>query len=480
MHNKGHKLFDVRDSVVLVSILLLLIVQLPHLGLPFFWDEAWSYMVAIKKMAEAGPGLFPGVVPIEYCKGHPQFYYFISACWLTLFPDKILYMRLFPLLVSVALLIVFYFGLKKISNGVTAGMGVILLAGQSMFLAQSIMVLPEMMLSLWLLLALFAFIRSDYKKYALWGALMVLTKETALVFVVVFVGCYLVWTSGKSKKEYFSWKNFLLIVAPLLTYFIFLCMHKFAFGVFFYQEHLGYISFEWEAIWKKLGSSFVTVFVHYGRLSVLLLGIGFAILLLTKKIRIANRKVLICVGLLTLAYFFFLCLNFYSPRYTLSLLVFNILIFALLIDATPFHTYIKWTLTVVASAICLFYSFESKRETDIDLGYVEVIQVNQEIVSYCETNGLYDQAIAASFNMNFSLKDKVSGYLSGERIFTDVQGLDHYMNARYVIFETTTKYSPVIDFVKSNFILKKSFRNKHAYGFVYENPSFSLSQGTPP
>ena len=430
--------FTVGNYLVLVPIALLMYAQVPHLKLPYFWDEAWSYMAAVRKMAEAGPSIMPGAVPLEYCKGHPQLFYFIAACWFNTFPCDIFYMRLFPLVFSIVLLIAFYFGLRKVSNPTIARMGVVLLGVQSMFLAQSIMVLPEMMLSLWLILAFFAFIRSNYKIYALWGSLMVMTKETAMIFAAVFVLCYLTGNFEKIKDRNFV-RNLSLVVSPLMVYFVFLVFHKLAFGVFFYQEHLGYISFRWDTMWRKLGSAFVTAFVHYGRLSLLLFLIGAIFFLLWKKIRLKNRNALVCLAIMIPSYLIFLSLNFYSPRYTLSILILMILSFSMLFESIPLSTGFKWVTVILISSVCLFYSLNSKREIDIDLGYVEVIDVNKKMVRYCEKMGFYNDPIAASFNINIGLKDKNAGFLSGERIFTNVAGLDRYMQARYVMYETTTE-----------------------------------------
>jgi 4-amino-4-deoxy-L-arabinose transferase and related glycosyltransferases of PMT family len=470
---KNNRGLHVSDLMVFIPILFLLLIQVPHLSLPYFWDEAWSYIVAVRKMAEAGPSLLPGAVPIDYCKGHPQVFYFLSGSWFNLFSGGIWSMRFFALIVSVGLLIAFYFGLRKISNQSIAAMGVVLLGVQSMFLAQSIMILPEMMLSLFLILAFFAFVRSNYLLFALWSAFMISTKETALIFAVVFVVCYFVFVSGKENKESFCFRNLFLIFIPIIAYLVFLVMHRWAFGSFFYGEHLGYINCQWDVVWKKLGSAFVTVFVHYGRLAITLFLIGSAIFLIWKKIEIRNKRALFALAMLIPAYLIFLSFNFYSPRYTLTLVVLAILVFALLLDSIQVSASVKWAFSIVTTLVCLFYSVNGKREIDIDLGYVEVVEVNRQIVKYCEENNFYDQPIAASFNMNFALKDNRLGFLSGEKNFGRVEGLDCYQQCKYVVFETTTGANPVVEWTKQHFILKKEFHNKHAFGFIYENPSFS-------
>ncbi len=479
MNEKNHKILSAGDLMVLIPVAILLIVQLPHLSLPYFWDEAWSYMVAVRKMAEAGPSLLPGAVPIDYCKGHPQLFYFLSACWFNLFSGEIWSMRFFALIVSIGLLIVFYFGVRKISNQPIAAMGVVLLGVQSMFLAQSIMVLPEMMIALFLLLAVFSFARSKYAWYALWGSLMVLTKETALIFAGMFFLYYVLLISGKQRKESFNWKTLFLIAAPVLVYFVFLIAHKIAFGVFFYPEHWGFISFEWKAIWKKLGSAFVTVFVHYGRVSMLIFIVGILLFLLVRKATVQHSKALISLSLLFVAYLFFLSLNFYSPRYTLALLVLEVLVFAILVDSLNVPIFVKWAVTLSVSFVCLFYSLTSKREIDIDLGYIEVVEVNRDVVRYCEQSNYFAEPIATSFNMNFCLKEKTLGYILGEKEFAEVAGLDHYKTARYVILETTTGDSDIVEWVKTHYLLRKSFANKHAFAAIYENPEYKPERQIP-
>lgn len=469
MGNSAFRLVDPQSYVFLVPVILLLIIQLPHLSLPYFWDEAWSYMVAIDKMAEVGPSLFPGAVPIDICKGHPQFFYFAAAFWMNLFPGKILYMRILPLLISVAVLVFVFYGLKRLTSLQTANVGVILLGVQSMFLAQSILVLPEMMLSLWLVISFFSFVRQNFKTYAVAGSLMILTKETALVFVVIFLLCYLLFSIKRNGGNRFAAKSFLWVITPILVYSAFLILHKAKFGVFFFQEHLGYISYDFAAISKKIGSAFTIAFIHYGRIMIFAAIAIFFVVLIAKRANVKNRNALLCLALLIFAYLLFLGINFYSPRYTLSLVVLLILAFSILFDQLPVSWIFKMSFALIVSSICLFYSLNSKRNIDIDLGYVEVIEVNREMVKYCEDNNFYNEPIAASFNMNYCLKNKVTGYLKGPEVFRQVGGFNQYKNAKYFIYESTSDKDPVIELVRSDFKLVKAFANKHAWGYIYEN-----------
>ena len=135
----------------------------------------------------------------------------------------------------------------------------------------------------------------------------------------------------------------------------------------------------------------------------------------------------------------------------------------------------KSLFVLIVACVCLFYSLNSKRNIDIDLGYIEVIEIHQEMVRYCEKNNFYDDTIAASFNMNYCLKNRMTGYLSGNKMFKQITGLDQYQKSKYFIYETTSDKDPAIELVRSQFELVKAFTNKHAWGFIYENPALKFS-----
>jgi len=320
-------------------------------------------------------------------------------------------------------------------------------------------------------IAFFAFVKSNYKIYAIAGSLMILTKETALIYAVIFVFCYFLALGRKAHRSHFNFKHFFLLITPVVVYSIFLLIHKARFGTFFYADHIGYINYDVGIVSKKIGSAFTTAFTHYGRLAILLATLVTLVILIVQRVKIKNSRALICLALLIPAYILFLGTNFYSPRYTLSLTILLLLAFSILFNQLSLSSIVKSSFVLIVASVCLFYSLNNKRNIDIDLGYIEVVEVHQEMVRYCEENSFYDDAIAASFNMNFCLENKISGYLSGAKVFSQVGGLDQYRKAKYFIYETTSGEDPVIELVKSQFKLVKAFTNKHAWGFIYENPN---------
>jgi len=251
-------------------------------------------------------------------------------------------------------------------------------------------------------------------------------------------------------------------------------MHKAIFGVFFYSEHLGHINYDVSIVSKKIGSAFTTAFTHYGRVVILLATVVTLVFLIVQKVKIKNSSALMCLALLIPAYLLFLGINFYSPRYTLSLTILLIIGFSILFNQLPISSMFKSLFVLIVACVCLFYSLNSKRNIDIDLGYIEVVEIHQEMVVYCEKRNFYDDPIAASFNMNYCLKNKMTGYLTGKKMFKRITGLDQYQKAKYFIYETTSDKDPAIELVRSQFKLVKAFTNKHAWGFIYENPTLGF------
>ena len=462
---------SVKNLFFILPVLILLIIQIPNLGLPYFFDEAWSYFPSIKKMAELGPSLLPGVLPIDDCKGHPQLFFFISAEWMRIFPDNITMMRILPLLFSIGVLGIVYVGLIKLANWETAIIASLLISVQSMFLAQSIFLLPEMLLTLFFVLSFFFFLSSRFTAYAITSSLMVLTKETAIIFPVIFGLFYLGSLLTPSNREKFRHRYLLALITPGIIYATFLILHYLKFGVVFYGEHLGYISMDWVTIHDKINGAYSFIFIGYGRRWISIAAIAALILWLYQR---PKNVRLVILGILSfIAFMIFSVFNFYTQRYGLVAMVLFIILFSYILGQLRIKTFAKAGITLSLAAICLYFSLTEKQNADIDLGYVETIKVYQELVHFCEENNLYDQPISTTFNMIYCMRDKDLGYVTGKKEFTDIMDWKQYMEAKYFIYEATIGDSPPgVEYAKENFKLVKTVINKHAWGYIYENIHF--------
>lgn len=464
---------QVTNYIFLLPVILLIVIKIPHLALPYFWDEAWSYFPAIEQMAKTGPSLIPGAIPLEFSKGHPQLFLFLSSLWMKFTPNSILAERLLPLLISVSLLLIIYFELKKIVNRQAGVIAITLLSVQSLFLAQATMLLPEMLVALLLILSLLAFYRGHYIKYALVSSLMVLTKETAIIYAFVIGIFYLGNLLKQDKRGDFKWRNLLFILTPGIVYSLFLLLHYLSFHVFFYATHLNDINLSGQLVWKKIGNGFNVIFTHYGRLLISIISIIVLILISIKRLKIAHKRLLWLIITCIFTFIVFSAINVFILRYLLGAMVLFITGFSVLIAEAIKNKYIQTALVLLISAVSLFFSLTNKKITDSDLGYVQVVNLQEEMVHYCESNKLYDEPISASFNLMYALENPDLGYRTTQINFENLKNWDQYQHAKYFIYDCTyDDPKNTLSDIKYNFKLLKSFRNEQAWGFIYENEHF--------
>ena len=467
--------FDLRHLTILIPIGILLVVQLPNLSLPYFWDEAWSYIKAITKMSEVGPSLLPGRVPIEYSKGHPQFFYFLASTWMNLWGGSIVAMRILSLIISICLLLTVYFGLEKIANWQSAITGATLVSVQSMFLAQSILVLPEVLVSLLFVFSFFLFVSRNYLGYALSCILMVQTKETTIVLALVFGLFYLFRLSDQAERSKFRWQHLIALLSPGLIYLLFLVLHKHAFGVAFNSDHLDYFSTDIGSIIAKTKSALAHIFVHSGRTALTV--IAFATITVAFFRNDVSMRPVTLALIAIVFHILFSVLNFFSPRYGLVAILAFITVFAYLWGQFKLNPYIRSVVIIALSIVCLGKSLTKKNNLDTTLGYIETVKVFQDIVNYCEDNQLQDEAFAVSFNMTYNLSDRAMGYIRGEKDFSNIRDWNHYKDAKYFIFESSFGENQIVRDVQKNFCRIQAFSREHAWAYIYENPLFQKEQG---
>lgn len=413
----------------------------------------------------------PGVIPIDYCKGHPQFFFFISSLWMKLFSDNIIIMRLLPLLFSIGTLVAIYFGLLKLANWESAFIASLLLSVQSMFLAQAIFLLPEMLMTLLFVLSFFFFLNQRFLAYSITSTLMVLTKETAITFAVLFGVYYLFSLLLKSNREKFRHRYLLALMMPGIAYMLFLFLHYLAFKVIFYGEHLQYVLTDRPFIFEKIHLAFSYILINYGRKFIgIALIIGIVIWIHQKQ---KNGQLILLGTLSFFSFMIFSIFNFYSQRYGLVAMVLFIIIAGFIFGQLKINQYIKAAVTFALASVCLYFSLTEKQNADIDLGYIETITVHKELVKFCEENKYYNEPLSVTFNLIFALRDKELGYVKGTEKFTNVMDWKHFMEAHYYIYENTMENTPGLEYAKENFKLIKTITLKHASGSIFENIHFS-------
>src|SRR5215472_514485 len=168
-------------ALIFTSILLL---HLPLLRLPFFWDEAGYYIPAARDLLVTG-SLIPHSTPSN---AHPPLVMAYLAAWWRVFGFSVLMTRIAMLLVAAfSLLGVHRLG-RAVGNAPVALAATACTALYPVFFAQSTMAHVDLAaagLTFW---ALKAYMGGRWRPAAVWFSLAVLVKETAVLAPLGLLG----------------------------------------------------------------------------------------------------------------------------------------------------------------------------------------------------------------------------------------------------------------------------------------------------
>ncbi len=229
-----------------LALLVFVAFKWRFLDLPLYWDEAWVYGPAVRAMHASGLSLLPNTIGTELSRGHPLLFHFMAAFWAQCFGDSNASLHAFALTLSVALLIVI-FQVGKFLGSPLIGLSAVLVTGlNEIFLAQSSILLPEIPLALFSLLALWAFISKNWFGYLVAATCALFIKESAIVLIIA-VFCWNLISSLWDRDGNGSWpalKRSLIALAPIVPGVLFLGYQKVTYGWYFFPVHLGLISWD--------------------------------------------------------------------------------------------------------------------------------------------------------------------------------------------------------------------------------------------
>ncbi|MEZ4720743.1 MAG: glycosyltransferase family 39 protein [Flavobacteriales bacterium] len=158
--------------------------------------------------------------------------------------------HLYALLVTVLCTLAVYWLLEKSFGQMAAFFASALVAIQPIFVAQSAMLYPEMMMTLGLILALKGYIELQNWLFAIGLSIAIYSKETAIVFFVAFMAWdFLLLMSSRSGLKSFA--KYLVPVLVMLSHPALLYLYH---GWFLFPGHTGYITFNIQDIkWNARG-----------------------------------------------------------------------------------------------------------------------------------------------------------------------------------------------------------------------------------
>ncbi len=468
------KIRIIYDYLFLIILLGFVVFKLTHIDIPFFWDESWVYGPAIQIMSDNGPGLLPSAMQEYISRGHPLLFHFLGGLWIKLFGSSLTSIHLFPLLFSVALLIVLYlFGRNNYSPEV-GFYSFIFLVVQPAFLAQSAMVLPEIMLSFWIFVAIISYLKGNKLLYTISATLALFTKESALVFVFIILAFELtqiLFSKNNRKEKIRKIQQMYFLFLPLFLIFIFFLIQYFQKGWFFYPEHTGMIDLSWFQIHYKLSAYFEYLNLKNGNslITILLIFSFFYLLLFNRKVLVEYHRVLLLFLASILGYAIFSSINFFTSRYLLSVFPLFVVISSLLWIRLKAVWWIKIPVLTIIISFSLSFSFLPSKfhQGDTNMGYLDGIRVHQQAIDFMVSQGFQGKKIYTHFLMINQLKNYRSRYLLKEETFKNVHS-SLSENIELIVYSSFEReFDPKQIIATEPFELLERFESGKAFTEIY-------------
>ncbi len=463
------------DYAFLVSMLGFILFKASHLNIPFFWDESWVYGPAIQIMADDGPGLLPSAMHEWISRGHPLLFHFLGGSWITIFGKSLISIHLFPLTFSIAFLTgIYLYGRNRYapSIGFTAFLFILI---QPAFLAQSAMVLPEVMLALWVFASVASYLSQKKSAYVVFATFALYTKESALVFVlgiILWEFLQILMISTRRSNFFSEIGRSLYLLLPLVLIALFFVVQYFQKGWFFYPEHTGMIDLSSYQVKHKLGIYFEYLFFKNGNLVIsLLLVISLGYIAVRKRSFYQKHgKELLFLFYLIVAFSIFSAINFFTSRYLMSVFPFFTLMVALSLHGIKPQRWMQYSSYAIIVAISLSFSLlpSKSHQGDTNMGYLDGIKVHQAAIDYLVENDFQDRKIYTHFLMINQLKNYRCRYLEKDEVFPEVH--NNLSESIDLIVYSSFEREFDIQQIQEEHPFERIFRYEHGKAFteIYE------------
>lgn len=413
-------LSSAKAPMVLTTVLLLsfFLLKLNDAAMPFFWDELCVYANGATKLYENGLGLTPNTLDPEISRGHPLLFYNLNAIWMYVVGYSVQGRHLLPLIISVFFLWTLGRVVARHTNGWVGVGAIFFMAVQPVFWAQSTMILPEVTLSLLLLLGLDFYVQKKIWLAALFGILAILVKETAFVLVFTVVFCeILFFIFDKQRKDLNAFLRMAILSLPLVVWGGFLLVQKQQLGWYFFPLHESMIHFfDREAI-KFWRDYYGFIFEDQGRLyfALTLYAVSLAYIIeryFVKKQPWGLDRALTVFLVFILFFFNISCFFAFMHRYMLPIMAPLVVVGSIVLYRIEFSKPIfKWAL-LIPMLILGVLNFKSKKFVyDVDVSCFDIVKNHLDVMSFIEKTST-EGKIMIRFPLECSRLFRGSGYFS--------------------------------------------------------------------
>ena len=439
----SNKYFQV---LLFLAIVVFLATKGTHLNIPYFWDESWVYAPAVLTMAEVGPSLSPSALPADLSRGHPLLFHFVGGVWLNMFGTSIVSSHSFALFISTFFLLAFHWVLEKVYNARIALVSTVLVAFQSIFYAQSSLLLPETLLTAASFLAVSFFVLDRWYLYVLFASIAVLTKESGVtVPIAAAIVCQLTQTRLYPDFSFGAFsKKTAIALAPLGVFLLFMLIQFLQRGWFLYPDHVALTSIHYTNIIDK-GQEILDWIIHFqGR------GLFFTVTLATcfghlifgqqfvsMRFDQVQKSFIYYQGGFLFLFFLFCATNHLTLRYLLPLIPpLTALLTLSIFYLSEGQSKLRYTLflIILTNLLCYTLSLKDSDIGDTSLSYLNFSPLQKEVVHYLEDKDLYDHPIYTGFLLSYALGCDKCGYRGSERPFSKLNQWEVNYGEYYQIF----------------------------------------------
>lgn len=506
---------------VAVSIALV-ILKSNTLQLPFYWDEAWVYGPAVKKMGESL--CFLPSCASNLTRGHPLLFHFIGGIWIKIFGDSFFSLHSFALFLTILFQWSCYYIGKKLLNNFFAFAFSTLVISQNIIFAQSSLVLPEIILGAFCVWTFYFFYTKNLKAYLIAGTLLCLVKEQGAVLIVALAAWNFFENCKQSEiKKTTSLKiikETTLFISPLFLLVCFLGLQKVQKGYFFFPEHLHLIKSDLRQIvyhfkfalndvciaggrWF-ISVVFIFIFLFNGKIKpvatrvvILLLllvivksvslkwGLPIWLIILTvptfsflifyrifvvhQENSIQTKLQGICLFFI-LFYLFFCSINFFTNRYLVCIIPFFLLfIFTEIYYSFENKKTIQFFITSTLMVFSFFSCYYFKGFTDYSPRYFQAIAVQKNLINYAIKNGLKEKRVLASFVFLNNMVHPEAGFVKPSESFSNCTNVLDGQLPEFIFDSNFDHDSLITKLVNSNqYFLEKQINVGEAQGKIFK------------
>ncbi|MCC6818138.1 MAG: glycosyltransferase family 39 protein [Bacteroidia bacterium] len=425
----------------------------------YLWDELGVYSRGAIRMSQEGLGLLPSALEDELSRGHPLLCPFYFGLAFKLFGCTPLVGHIAAVLINCTAFVFLYLIIARYMEQFFAWAATMAIFLQPMFLAQSLLILPETMLLLFTMMALYSYLNRNWIFLAISITLALFTKESALILPIAFLFAELV-VSARSIKWRFL---FTVIFVPIALLTVFFIIQKIQRGYYFYPLHTELAKFEWYFINERWQGFKDFSFYQQGHALVFFLFVA-GIALSGFKLK-DFRNALIILPLIVLGGIGFLVFNYYLSRYTLYFMLPYYLIVVLLVyRAARRNVSIALYVYLFIGLAGIYYWNGEERYTDVDFSYVPHIKNLQETLTELDQETYKDQSILMNFPLVACYWEKENGY---KRKADYKIVLDTLQEVQYLVLTHPGNMGDSVLF-KNKFKFHKHIGDVKTYSIIYK------------